>query len=233
MGIFSPGKMRFFSPGKKKKVHEVEEPVSESPLGDVSTHAAYAAYKASSRDRINTKSRLRFHASPRHRSHRLPRVRREEPRVLATRAPPPQTTIASRWISSCTRDRIRAKNAARTTSQSRKLFRSPKQSPRRRGRTNRRTAARRRGWRRSLVRYCTARSRMKREDGSSRRLRYSFETRAVPETRNSPCEPRVRKRCRSSPAAASCRRARAWNYESRRPPRGTSRTTRKTYPRPR
>jgi hypothetical protein len=47
MGLFSPGKMRFFSPRKKKVVEEEEEPVSASPLGDASTHAAYAAYKSS------------------------------------------------------------------------------------------------------------------------------------------------------------------------------------------
>ena len=47
MGLFSPGKMRFFSPRKKKAVLEEEEPVSASPLGDASTHAAYAAYESS------------------------------------------------------------------------------------------------------------------------------------------------------------------------------------------
>ena len=47
MGLFSPGKMRFFSPRKKKVAEEVKEPVSASPLGDASTHAAYAAYKSS------------------------------------------------------------------------------------------------------------------------------------------------------------------------------------------
>ena len=47
MGLFSPGKMRFFSPRKKKVAEEVEEPVRASPLGDASTHAAYAAYESS------------------------------------------------------------------------------------------------------------------------------------------------------------------------------------------
>ena len=47
MGLFSPGKMRFFSPRKKKAVLEEEEPVSASPLGDASTHAAHAAYESS------------------------------------------------------------------------------------------------------------------------------------------------------------------------------------------